>query len=129
MKKGFILTMLIAIAGAAACAQGTSMGGGQWLRDAWLEYKRNGTGAISPSATTGELLNTAVEAGLFVGFVVGVTSAINDGTIRLLEIPDSISTTQVLAIVGRYLDAHPEELNQPAQILVLDALEPVFPPG
>ncbi len=119
MKRPLIVAGLIAVVGAAGWAQGAAgIGSGQWLHDAWTEYERSTAGAGPTSRAPGDILKTAIESGLFVGFVVGVSSAVNDGSIQLLEIPASVTTQQVLTIVGRYLDDHPEKWSLPAQILV-----------
>jgi len=129
MKGRTIAAGLMVLLCTAGWAQGaTRVGTGQWLRDAWVEYRRSTAGAGAPSRTPSQILSTAVESGLFVGFVVGVTSAVNDGAIQILDIPASVPTERVLSIVGRYLDDHPEKLNVPAQTLVEESLKPFFPP-
>ena len=42
-------------------------------------------------------------------------------------VPNNASQTQLAKIVTRYGDAHPEELNQPAIVIVTDALVQSFP--
>ena len=52
------------------------------------------------------------------GYVVGVY----DTHHNLFNLPPSDTINQICNVVGKYLDEHPEELNEPAVKLVLRGL-------
>lgn len=114
MKKVVALMVFVLIA-AGAFGQESNYMGGQWLVDNWKAYQK--TGSVT--------LKEAMEAGGFVGFVMGVADMGNGH--QILAIPTDITTVQVVAVVGKSLDDHPEWWNQPAEILVESALGAVWP--
>jgi Rap1a immunity proteins len=86
----------------------------------------------SPSTQTGnDLANLCslgdkpdghFESGLCAGFIIGVSVSIDD-----VCRPDNATNGQVIKIARKYLDDHPEELNQSAQSLVHHSLIKAFP--
>lgn len=46
----------------------------------------------------------------------------------LINIPDSLGPQQIVAILRKYLDAHPERWNSQASALITDALKDSYPP-
>jgi len=62
-------------------------------------------------------------ASRFVGYVTGVF----DATEFLYDYPDGLTKDQVAAIVGKYLDANPEEWSKGGPVLVIKALQEAFP--
>jgi len=60
---------------------------------------------------------------LYHGYVAGVISS----DIEKFLPPPTTNDTPFLAVVGNYLDDHPEQWNQPAAILVIEALQQAFP--
>jgi hypothetical protein len=56
------------------------------------------------------------------GYVTGIADI-------ALDIPTTVTRRQLVDIVERYLEAHPEERHEPGVILVLKALRSVFPPS
>ncbi len=63
-----------------------------------------------------------VRAFQFMGYVAGVVDAERNN----LQIPDGATKDQVCSIVGKYLEAHPEEWNKVGSDLVLRALRTAF---
>ena len=61
-------------------------------------------------------------ASLFQGYVIGAIDAHGE----TITTPDSFKADQACAIVSKYLENHPERLNEPAAILVVDALKNVY---
>ena len=59
-------------------------------------------------------------AGVYAGFVMGVVD-----TTEVLNIP-IVTTGEILAIVARYLNEHPQKWNEPAFKLVIKALTEEF---
>jgi Rap1a immunity proteins len=93
-------------------------GSGQWLHDDWLANQR-----IDNHTDQGA---DVMKAGEYWGFVEATKQIyqLNGG----LDMPPSVAEGQVDAVVGKYLDDHPEEWNQPASVLVYKALRSMFPP-
>lgn len=111
--KGILVVVLIVIVSAIAWADYN----GQWLHDFWLEYKKDEAGSRS---------NTFA-MGVYVGFVSGVAhtaagiSTVCDTSILRINWPDTATGGQLFAIVGKYLDAHPEKWDLDASLLVITA--------
>jgi hypothetical protein len=59
-------------------------------------------------------------AAQFLGHATGVAALVFD-------MPGGVTTGQLLDIVGRYLDSHPQERHEAGAILVVRALGTVFP--
>ena len=104
---GFILLMV-----SSANAQFVS---GNKLASKWRAYQRYDTGV-------GRNLDYG-EGNYFMGYITGVY----DATYWLYNSPDGITVGQMCSIVGKYLDEHPEEWNEPAWVLVRLALLEAFP--
>jgi|ERR1035441_173683 hypothetical protein len=67
--------------------------------------------------------NTA-DASLYLGFVIGVHDGLAGDAFCT---PEQTAQGQICAVVARYLNAHPEEWNKPAWLLVATALKQAFP--
>ena len=119
MKKLGIILVFASLVGAAGWAQGTKNieGTGQRLHLRWLEYQKQARDDRSALLW---------ESGMFMGFVSGV-SAVLEGT-QTISPPADITLGQKCAVVGRYLEAHPEEWNKHEAIIVLKALLEAWPP-
>ena len=69
-----------------------------------------------------------VDAGMFLGFVVGVADTgealVGD---KFYALPENPTAGQLCAVVSKYLKEHPEKWTRPAAWLVLDALTEAFP--
>jgi hypothetical protein len=84
------------------------------LLDAW--NRANG----SKSATREDELS----ASAFTGYVRGVEDSMNG--VRFC-ITAKVSSAQQVALITKYVKAHPEELHNGATTLIVQALQPAFP--
>ena len=89
---------------------------GKTLHDAWQAYKNP-----SPEA--------ALQIGIYLGYLSGSVDQLyaNPVVSKKIAFPDGLFAEQVANVVGSYLDAHPEEWNQPAAVLVVKALMKAWP--
>ncbi|MGA2480027.1 MAG: hypothetical protein ABSG63_14845 [Spirochaetia bacterium] len=96
MRKVFIVAILATLVGVAGCAQII----GQELDVRWHDYQK----VILDEYTTHI---EAMKAGHYQGLVRGtVAMLIGAGTIR---VPDDSTLVHWCAVVGNYLDEHPED--------------------
>jgi hypothetical protein len=117
MRKLLILLVLILI-GPASWAQ-SNPGTGQWLHDIWKSNQR-----VWNRTSTDQTMDGA-HALEYQGFVMGATAVM--ATANWIAIPASSTSGQIFAIVGEYIDDHPEEWNLPAVQLVYRALYAAWP--
>ncbi len=114
LKKVSILILLLIIP-APAMAQFKK---GRDLVPLWQSYKK--------SASKSLITNYGNNA-VFMGYVEGVTDALIMSDNELLgAIAESMTTARACAIVGKYLDDHPEELHLPGAVIVQKALRAAF---
>jgi TonB family protein len=104
--------------GATAWAQDTTFGTGQWLHDDWLAFQKVAGGG-SPTEQEG------VISSMYIGFVLGATGVMRDA--NWIATPANGTVGQWAAVVGKYLDDHPEQWTWPAEVLVYHALYAVWP--
>ena len=116
MKKVVALVAFILIA-AGAFGQANA-GTGEWLHTIWQASQRANNGTATD-------VGDAIDAGEYSGFV-WATYQIGQGQ-DWFHIPLSSSSRQWEAVVGKYLEAHPEEWNLSASALVYKALAAVWP--
>jgi hypothetical protein len=64
------------------------------------------------------------DAARYQWFVMGVHDALSG---EIFCAPEQVTLAQVAAVVAKYLNAHPEEWNEPAFVLVTRALKQAFP--
>ncbi|MES1993759.1 MAG: Rap1a/Tai family immunity protein [Pseudomonadota bacterium] len=64
------------------------------------------------------------QSGLFRGYIGGVVD-VGDGI--LFCIPTGVTRGQYVAVVAKYIKAHPEKWNQDASALVVNAMTKAFP--
>jgi hypothetical protein len=116
MKKLRVLVVVLVLVGTSLSAQGTETTG-QWLHDLWESDQR----AVHSQHPDTKDLIMSME---FAGFVTGTAE-----TMALANWIDPKDSTrgQWLAVVGRYLDDHPEKWNYGAVVLVYGALGTVWP--
>jgi hypothetical protein len=113
-NKVWILILLLTIA-APAMAQFKK---GSDLAPLWRSYKKS----TSKSSST-DYRNNSV----FMGYVEGVTDALIMSDSELLgAIAESMTTDKACAIVGKYLDDHPEEWHLSGAVIVQKALRAAF---
>ena len=70
-------------------------------------------------------MTEAMDGAVYMGFVFGVTMLMRDE--KWLDIPKTAIPMQWYALVGKYLDDHPEEWNVNAERSVYRALYAVWP--
>jgi len=63
------------------------------------------------------------EAWKYLGYITGVY----DATEYLYNTPDKVTQRQLAAVVSKYLKNNPEKWNEPAALLVMNALQEAFP--
>jgi hypothetical protein len=71
-------------------------------------------------------LEVTMDAGIFMGYVMGVSDAMDKDTEYLLASPGKMTVGQVCSIVGKYLDNHPEEWHLSGAEIVRKALRDAF---
>jgi Rap1a immunity proteins len=86
---------------------------GNSLMEGWLAYKRIQQNRISNV--------DAMESARFFGYVTSIAD------VGVVNIPPTATVGQLIDIVGRYLDSHPEERHEVGAVLVIRALGSVFP--
>ncbi len=87
---------------------------GSSLMQGWREHQK----IISSVAGEKDYLR----ASRFIGYVMGVADARSEA----LDIPMGVTQDQLCAIVGKYLESHPEEWNEIGSALVEKALRNAF---
>lgn len=111
MKKVLVAVLILIATGAFG-----QQANGEWLHNDWQVTQRyNNTNVVVDPLAMGQ----------FLGFVFGIALAGNDA--QWFAIPGTVDAGQEEAIVGKYLDNHPEEWNLPAQTLVYKAFRAVYP--
>jgi hypothetical protein len=108
-------TSLLVIASAPVCATGNFISGGQ-LHEYLAAYQR-----VQNGNPTGTDLTSAFEG---MGYVLGVSDTLDD---HVFCLPGATTKAQVVAIVEKYLNDHPERWQYTANSLIADALETDFP--
>lgn|GEM_PF-4090898 len=118
MKKLLVLVAVFILVGTGSWAQDITgqSGTGQWLHDLWGGWQKQ----QNQSAT---LVDKAF-AGEYRGFVAGAVTVM--GAVGWLRL-ENTTWGQWFALVGKYLDNHPEEWNAEAVVLVYRALYAVWP--
>jgi len=123
------LPLMLAVA-VAASAQVT----GQALHDEWQSYEKFDRN--DPSISSSDYFG----AGAYMGYVRGCldskdpyfivfTGLTGASPKDLWELPKDSTAKQMFAVVGRYLDDHPEQWSSPASIVVVTAVVAAFPPA
>lgn len=115
MKKLFVLVVVLILVGAASWAQ-SNTGTGQWLHGLWINYQK--------IHTTDKDWSAIADAKEYMGVVWGAAHVMRDANWIDLE---GTTQGQMWAVVGKYLDDHPEQWNFSAEALVYLALYAVWP--
>ena len=100
----------------------TSVGYAQWgtaniLVDGWKASQKIEAGDRDVGGA--EFLHAGVYAGYIMGFL--------HGTADNYKVPTGASPKQLCAVVGKYLDGHPEKWSEPPYRIVYEALSRAFP--
>ncbi len=128
MKKLLLSVAALVLVNMGSWAQ-NGFGTGGWLRDNWpAEQKFTDSEKVmlswagSVKTIYSDELN---RASTYEGFVLGAARLMQD--LQWLDIPVTVSWGQQCAIVGKYLDDHPDQLNLRAEQLVYWALVAKWP--
>jgi hypothetical protein len=89
------------------------------LFEGWEAHKRIAAGSNQSK--------DLVAANYFLGYVTGFAEATPFFRHGLCEIPKDATMLQLLDIVGKYLEAHPEQRDWHANISLLAAFQEAFP--
>lgn len=118
MRKLFVLAFSLAVL--AGCVstpigrQDTTVGTGQWLHDLWRSYQK----------TSFANQEEAAQSCIYTGLVSGAAQVMIDaGWIS----SEDKTYGQMAAVVGKYLDNHPEQWNLSAETLIYRSLYAVWP--
>ncbi|MEI8102511.1 MAG: Rap1a/Tai family immunity protein [Chlorobium sp.] len=80
----------------------------------WREYKKLESGQVAVDMNIGD----------YRGYVAGVCDVCNRW---LFTTPEGTTQGQVCAVVGKWLEEHPQRWHEPAMPLVIQALQEAFP--
>ena len=115
MKNFLTLASTLAILLSATVAH-ANFYDGTWLNAALLKDEKARKEKV-PAAD-------AQEGALAVGYVIGIVDGFEAA--QLLCVPDKVTVEQVIAMVQKTLKESPDKWNQPADVLVLQALKPAW---
>ena len=115
MKK--LLVVVLILVCAASWAQDT-FGTGQWLHDIWKGFQRTN------SSDASDAVDWPALAMQYQGYVWGAATVMYNA--NWLDLT-GITSGQLFAVVGKYLDANPEQWNLFAEVLIYRALYAVWP--
>lgn len=87
---------------------------GSKLATHWQEYKKFNNGAPYSNQS----------ADVYIGYIIG---SVETGDLVYFSIPADAKVNQMCAIVGKWLEDHPEEWNKSATSLTIAALSKAFP--
>jgi hypothetical protein len=121
MKKLFIIIALSTIVFSAwgqAFESGIDNGG--TLHTYWLYYQKSNA---DPEAAT---KSDVFASSLYTGYVLGVVGLLWE-PLEVISIPRGVNNAQIFAVVGKYLDEHPEEWHVGGGLIVFEALTTVWP--
>jgi hypothetical protein len=122
MKKHLVLVVVLVLVGAAAWAQGApGMRTGQWLHSLWESLQK-----IATATSSDEVMTLKQQLILYDGYVEGASAVM--WAAGWLNLSNSTSTwAQEAIIVGKYLDDHPEQWSDDAEVLIYRALHAIWP--
>jgi hypothetical protein len=89
---------------------------GHWLVDGWRAHKR----IIDRTSQTGDYITST----FMVGYITGVVDSSN---YQFFVVPAEVTADQLMQVVGKYLDEHPEQWNLSRFDIVMKALTKSFP--
>lgn len=114
MKEKIVLLAVIFAFMSHLAYAGAHFETGSSLMQGWREHQR------IINSQPGE--KDYLRASRFMGYVTGVA----DTRGEVLGVPAGVTKDQICAIVGRYLENHPDEWNEVGSILVEKALRNAF---
>lgn len=82
----------------------------------------------APIFWSGQQLHDEIESSVAIGFIMGVSDAIAlSSEVQPYCVPESGGSTQLTAVVRRYLETNPEKWHESAALVILRALTEAFP--
>lgn len=121
MRKLIIIVALVLLA-VGAYGQNT-IGTAKYLHDGWLAYQK----ASGPNGFNGLSSSEANYMGNFTGYLLA-TIRLEEYALNWFRIPANVSYDQMFAMVGQYLDKHPEKWNEDAALVIDDIFSAYYPP-
>ncbi len=121
MKKLPVILMFVVVCSVTTFSQSTDA---QTLHDWWQAYQRLNLGTASAQDSN--------YADFYIGYVDGVWDTIlSMQAAKVISTPFVDTNTtgkmgQVYAIVGKYLDDHPEQWSWPGAVLTMGAIHQAF---
>jgi hypothetical protein len=112
MEKLLVLVVALVIVGTAAWAQ-ASIGTGQWLPDCWMSKQRMDNGGAARLSASGKSLNDVSDSMNAMKYEFHVIGAVRIMFSQNWFDLTNISVDKWLAVVGIYLDRHPEQWDVP----------------
>lgn len=97
----------------------SDLGTGRWLHACWLEEQKANAHVSRVTAWQ--------NVGLFEGFVMGVVFLGVHRCDYLFSIPENVTNGQIFKVVGKYLESHPNQWEEDADRLVVEALQEKWP--
>ena len=123
MRFRIPLVVGLALIALLSTSEATNFIGGNELVTWWRSYQVvNHPTFTQGDEITSSMLQDIWQSGMFESYVLGVF----DATWTLYNAPLNSSRKQMYAIVGKYLDGHPERWSEPARDLVSAALQEAF---
>ena len=81
--------------------------------------------SFPPGSSRPDNLAIQGHTGFCVGYIVGIAETVD---VKWWSPPETLKERQLVAVVKKYIDDHPEKWDQPASMLVRNALIEAFPP-
>jgi hypothetical protein len=126
MKKVLVPVAVLILVGTASWTQNET-GSAYWLHDCWLAFERVQNNTVNQFNAVAD----ANHAGQFIGFGQAMEelalTPVGGGKTMVPNIPNVVTLGQICAIIGKYLDAHPEQWSYPALPVCLMALNNAWP--
>ena len=113
-KLGIIVVLIVVVLSMGWGQDAQKNDTGKTLHDTWIEYQKS-----NPPGNQ-------FAVGFYMGFVLGVSRVLFE-PFEVVSFPEGVSNAQILAVVGKYLDEHPEKWNEESEMLVFDALAEAWP--
>jgi len=110
--KRFVIATILLVAGASIA---TAQMNGDLLHQGWLSYQ------MTLEGLTKDAPAAIFAAGVFSGYVLAISDT-------YAHIPVGTPNTQIMRVVGAFLDSHPNIQNERGSKVILEALQEAYPP-
>jgi hypothetical protein len=88
--------------------------------------RHQGEDSFPAGSSVQENLKIQGNDGYCIGYIIGAAEGMD---LKFWSPPVPLKQEQVVAIARKYIDAHPEKWDQPASMLIRNALIEAFPPN